>query len=152
MWELQTPRPLRACNMPVQGFTLLSLLETEWRNAAHLYRGYDVAWSELARTAVALWTCILLANLSNLAGVIAYSDKCISPDNWHRRNPWPCGICCAQITTGTGFPPSTSGVEPMPVTARSKTSVCGCWLAGIAGSNPARGMDVSLLWVLCVVR
>jgi hypothetical protein len=25
-------------------------------------------------------------------------------------------------------------------------------LAGIVGSNPAAGMDVSLLWVLCVVR
>jgi len=25
-------------------------------------------------------------------------------------------------------------------------------LAGIAGSNPAGGMDVCLLWVLCVVR
>jgi len=25
-------------------------------------------------------------------------------------------------------------------------------LAGTAGSNPARGMDVGLLWVLCVVR
>jgi hypothetical protein len=25
-------------------------------------------------------------------------------------------------------------------------------LAGIVGSNPAYGMDVCLLWVLCVVR
>ena len=103
MWELQTPRTDRACNKPVQGFALPSLLENEWRNAAHLYRGYDVAWSKLARTAAALSTCILLANLSNLAGVIAYSDKGISPDNWHHLDPWPCEICCAQITTGTGF-------------------------------------------------
>ena len=152
MWELQTPRTLRVCNKPVQGFALPSLLEHEWRNAIHLCRGYGVAWSELARTAVALSTSILLANRPNLAGDIAHTDKGISPDNWHRRNPCPCGICCAQITTGTRFPPSTSGVEPKPVVARSKTWVCGCSLAGIAGSNPARGMDASLLWVLCVVR
>jgi hypothetical protein len=30
--------------------------------------------------------------------------------------------------------------------------VCGRSLAGIAGSNPAGGIDVCLLWVLCVVR
>ena len=30
--------------------------------------------------------------------------------------------------------------------------VCGRLLAGIAGSNPAGGMDVCHLWVLCVVR
>jgi hypothetical protein len=27
-----------------------------------------------------------------------------------------------------------------------------CSLTGIVGSNPAGGMDVCLLWVLCVVR
>ena len=31
------------------------------------------------------------------------------------------------------------------VAARSKAWVCGRWLAGIAGSNPAGGMDVCLL-------
>jgi len=36
--------------------------------------------------------------------------------------------------------------------ARSKEWVCGLSFAGILGSNPAEGMDVSLLWVLCVVR
>jgi len=41
---------------------------------------------------------------------------------------------------------------PIPVATRSKTWVCGCSLAGIVGSSPARGMDVCLLWVLCVVR
>jgi len=30
--------------------------------------------------------------------------------------------------------------------------VYGRLLAGIAGSNSARGMDVCLLWVLCVFR
>jgi hypothetical protein len=34
---------------------------------------------------------------------------------------------------------------PIAVAARSKPWVCGRSLAGIAGSNPARGMDVCLL-------
>ena len=35
---------------------------------------------------------------------------------------------------------------------RSKAWVCGRSIAGIAGSNPAGGIDVCLLRVLCVVR
>jgi len=38
------------------------------------------------------------------------------------------------------------------VAVQSKVWVCGSSLAGIAGLNPAEDMDVSLLWVLCVVR
>jgi hypothetical protein len=34
---------------------------------------------------------------------------------------------------------------PFPEAARSKAWVCGSSLAGIAGSNPAEGMDVCLL-------
>jgi hypothetical protein len=34
---------------------------------------------------------------------------------------------------------------PTPLAARSKAWVCGHSLAGIAGSNPAGGMDVCLL-------
>jgi hypothetical protein len=30
--------------------------------------------------------------------------------------------------------------------------VCGHSLAGIVGSNPAGGMDVCLLWLLCAVQ
>ena len=41
---------------------------------------------------------------------------------------------------------------PVPVAARSKAYVCGRSLAEIVGSNPTGGMDVCLLWVLCVVR
>ena len=40
----------------------------------------------------------------------------------------------------------------IPVAARSKVWVCGLSLAGFAGSNPAWGTYVCLLWVLCVVR
>jgi len=36
--------------------------------------------------------------------------------------------------------------------ARSKAWVCDRWLAGIAGSNPAGGLHVSLLQMLCVVQ
>jgi hypothetical protein len=39
----------------------------------------------------------------------------------------------------------------IPAAAQSKVWVCGHSLVGIAGSNPAGGMDVCLLWVLCVV-
>jgi hypothetical protein len=37
------------------------------------------------------------------------------------------------------------------VAARSEW-VCGRSLAGIVGSNPARDIDLSILWLLCVVR
>jgi len=36
-------------------------------------------------------------------------------------------------------------MSTIPVAARSKAWVCGRSLAGIVGSNPAGGMDVSLL-------
>ena len=39
-----------------------------------------------------------------------------------------------------------------PSGARSKSCFCGRWLAEIAGSNPAGGMEVCPLWVLCVFR
>jgi hypothetical protein len=41
---------------------------------------------------------------------------------------------------------------PIPVAARSKAWICGRSLAGLAGSNPAKNMDVCLLCVLCFVR
>jgi len=43
-------------------------------------------------------------------------------------------------------------LSPVPVAAQSKAQVCGRSPAEIVGSNPAEGMDVCLLWVLCVVR
>ena len=42
--------------------------------------------------------------------------------------------------------------KQIPAAAQSKGLVCGHSLAGIAGSSPARGVDVCLLVVLCVVR
>jgi hypothetical protein len=43
-------------------------------------------------------------------------------------------------------------VQLVPVAARSKTWVCGRSLTGTVGLNPAGGMDVCLLRLLCVVR
>jgi hypothetical protein len=40
----------------------------------------------------------------------------------------------------------------MPVAAQFKAWVCDRSLAGTAGSNPAGGMDVCLLGVLCVLQ
>jgi hypothetical protein len=41
---------------------------------------------------------------------------------------------------------------PIPAAAQSKAWVCGRALAGIVGSNPTGGMDVCLLYSVCVVR
>ena len=38
------------------------------------------------------------------------------------------------------------------VAMQYKVLVCGRWIAGIVGSNPAEGMDVRPLAVLCVVQ
>ena len=40
---------------------------------------------------------------------------------------------------------------PIPVATRSKPWVCVRLLAGIAGSNPAEGIDCCVLWVMCIV-
>jgi len=43
-------------------------------------------------------------------------------------------------------------VQRIPVAARSKDWVCGRSFHRIVGLNPVGGMDVCLLWVLCVAR
>jgi len=48
--------------------------------------------------------------------------------------------------------PAPKQTPPIPAAVRSKAWVCDRSLAGIVGSNPAGGMDVCLLWVLCVSR
>jgi hypothetical protein len=40
---------------------------------------------------------------------------------------------------------------PIPVAVRIKTQVCGRLVSGIAGSNPARGMEVYLLCLYAVL-
>jgi hypothetical protein len=55
------------------------------------------------------------------------------------------------VKVGKGFS-ELGRVAPMPVASRSKARVCGRSLAGIAGSNPASGMDECLLWISCDAR
>ena len=43
-------------------------------------------------------------------------------------------------------------IEPNPMAERPKAKVWGRSLAGIPASNPAKGMHVNLLTLLCVVR
>jgi hypothetical protein len=42
--------------------------------------------------------------------------------------------------------------KALPMATRSKAWVCSQSLAGIAGPNPAGGVDVCLLWVLSIAR
>jgi hypothetical protein len=43
------------------------------------------------------------------------------------------------------------GCKPIPVASPSKAKVCGRLVAGVAGSNPAEGMDVYLLCLYIVM-
>ena len=43
-------------------------------------------------------------------------------------------------------------LKPVPVATRTKAKVYGRSPVEIVGSNPTGGMDVFLLWALCVVR
>ena len=45
---------------------------------------------------------------------------------------------------------SLASTMPVPVAMQSNVWDYGHLLAGIVGSNPAGGMDICLLWVLCV--
>jgi hypothetical protein len=63
---------------------------------------------------------------------------------------WTCALLFGQVW-GTLLVPYSHNM-PIPVSVRAKSSVCDRLLAGMTGSNPAGGLDVSLLWVLCVVR
>jgi hypothetical protein len=40
-------------------------------------------------------------------------------------------------------------IYKIPMAALSKAYVCGRLLAGVAGSNPAEGMDVCCVYMLC---
>jgi hypothetical protein len=58
--------------------------------------------------------------------------------------------CPTHIILGLFFPIFCQ--VSAPVAARSKSWVCGRWLARISDSNPAVGMHVCLVKVMCVVR
>jgi len=40
---------------------------------------------------------------------------------------------------------SNEASESIPMAARTKACVCGCWLAGILGSNSSGDMDICIL-------
>ena len=60
------------------------------------------------------------------------------------------GYTVAQVVEALHYKPEGRGFDlPIPVAERSKARVCGRSLAGVAGSNPAGGMDVC---VVCVAQ
>jgi hypothetical protein len=78
--------------------------------------------------------------------VLAYAFRVTS--HWSYRNLcvlyWNCKI---ELLFG-----AINLRTPIPLAAPSQACVCGCSLAGIAGSNPAGCMGICLLWVLFIVR
>jgi len=61
-------------------------------------------------------------------------------------------IFCQSVLSSAVILPYIIPQPPIPVATLSKARVCRRSLAGIVGSNRARGMDIFLLSVLCVVR
>ena len=47
--------------------------------------------------------------------------------------------CDSSVGKATLYVLDGAGMESVPVAERSKARACGRWLAGVAGSNPARG-------------
>jgi hypothetical protein len=46
---------------------------------------------------------------------------------------------------------SIFGKLPIPMAARSKAYICGRLVSGVAGSKPAESMDLSVVFICCVV-
>jgi hypothetical protein len=61
-----------------------------------------------------------------------------------RSDHWEVEVCGAKTV-------HIPEMRPIAVAELSKAWVCSRSPAGIAGSNPSGGMDVCLLWVLCVL-
>ena len=61
----------------------------------------------------------------------------------HSAVPWLRRLVAGLSPWKSGFDP-----VPIPVAARSKAWACGRSLAGIVGSNPVRGMDVCVVFVV----
>ena len=60
-------------------------------------------------------------------------------------------ICVTNILSSSSLKDFDSSIWYM-VGVQSKGCFCRHWLAGIAGSNSAIGLDIWLLWVLCVAQ
>jgi hypothetical protein len=68
------------------------------------------------------------------------------------KQSYKCQIHCVNYMICISFVVLITTEPPIPVAMRSKAWVFGRSRTGIAGSTCARGTDVSLLRVLCVVR
>jgi hypothetical protein len=70
----------------------------------------------------------------------------VTYSNGFRPEWWTEGMIIIRINRKfPGLLPGIIHSAPIPTTARSKAWVCGRWLSGIAGWDPAGGMDVSRL-------
>ena len=68
------------------------------------------------------------------------------------KRPWPAlGRSATKLTYSKSYYRSTSRISVLKY-ALSKACVYSCSLSGIVGSNSTWWTDISLLWVLCVVR
>ena len=94
-------------------------------------------------------SCILSARTSCIQRALPMAQT-VSRWPVNAETPDPPGVMADEAAVGQAF---CSGIKPpIPAVVRSKAYVCGRSLAGTVGSNPAEGMDVCLLLVLCVVR
>jgi len=75
---------------------------------------------------------------------VHYKDQSVNPvnRNWY----WLCESQATHVYTVETLH------KPILVAVPSKEWICGRSLTGIVGSNPAGGMGVCLVWVLCVIR
>ena len=66
----------------------------------------------------------------------------------------PQTLALDRFATGMGhiFAFDVDVIKQIPVVELSRARVCGRLFTGIAGSNPARSMDMCLLWALCFAR
>jgi hypothetical protein len=68
------------------------------------------------------------------------------------RKLWPNGFITSGLIMICSLISQSKYRTPIPASAWSKEWVFDLSLAGIVGSNTARGMDMRLSWLFCVVR
>jgi len=77
---------------------------------------------------------------------IMFINRQNAPHRWHFTADWLWHEYHYMITS------ALSCTQLLPVAARTKTQVWSRLTSGIVGSNPADGMEVRLLHLLCVVK
>jgi hypothetical protein len=96
-----------------------------------------------------VYFCFSICGKSSAANSATVASNLRQSQIWDQK--WAQTVAhAAQWASGSLlFNYTTALPVPIRVAARSKVWVCRHSLAGITGWNPAGGMDVSLLWVLC---